>query len=167
MSAILRLATRRCLLQRSTPFMTRSLPITNDQRAIKEMEYFWHKNEVKLSRPMSPHLSIYKVEVTSLLSITHRLTGVGLSVGLIGLGWLSLYNTNFRLFADGALELVGPWGVFATKAVLVWGMVYHLLNGIRHLVWDRAVGLKISAISKSGLAMGVASVVLALGLAAL
>ena len=92
------------------------------------------------TRPLSPHLTVYRWPVTMMTSITHRATGVGLSLGAIILAWwlVSISNgpegwQNFHAISDtpiGALVLLG----------LTWSLVYHFLNGVRHLAWDLGYG---------------------------
>ena len=91
-------------------------------------------------RPLSPHLGIYRLQISNTLSIIHRLTGAGLSVGLVALAyWLvalagspSAYATAAGFFASPfGLLLIGGW---------TFAFFYHLLNGIRHLFWDAGYG---------------------------
>ena len=115
-----------------------------------------------VKRPLSPHLQIYKPQLTSVLSITHRGTGVFLSLGALVLTyWLvslavseELFN-SFHLHASfwyGKLFLIG----------FVFSLYYHLANGIRHLFWDIGLGLEISTTYKSGYFTIFISVVLTL-----
>lgn len=112
------------------------------------------------SRPLSPHLQVYRWQLTMVLSILHRATGIVLSVALIGLvGWLvaaaagpDAYAAARALFASvpGALLIAGT----------VFAFFYHLCNGIRHLVWDAGFLLDIPGVYASGWAVVAASVVL-------
>jgi len=91
-------------------------------------------------RPLSPHLDIYRWQISNTLSILHRVTGVGLAVGLIALAyWLcslaageESYETARRGFSSviGWVFLVG-W---------IFSFHFHLLNGMRHLLWDAGYG---------------------------
>ncbi len=87
-------------------------------------------------RPLSPHLQIYRPQLTSVLSITHRITGVVLSLGLalvvawvlaLAAGPASFEQVTGLLSATPVLILLLAWTV---------ALFYHLLNGIRHLCWD-------------------------------
>lgn len=93
-------------------------------------------------RPLSPHLSIYRWPITMTLSILHRATGVAMAVGFLVLAaWLvsaatgpdeyARFSTTMST-AIGQLLLVG-WS---------FAFFYHLMNGIRHLVWDTGRGLE-------------------------
>lgn len=95
------------------------------------------------NRPLSPHLQVYRWQLTMVLSIFHRATGVALSVGSIGLAvWLVA-----AAMGGGAFEAVN--GVYASWYGMVlmglwsYALLYHLCNGIRHLIWDTGHGLEI------------------------
>jgi succinate dehydrogenase / fumarate reductase, cytochrome b subunit len=94
------------------------------------------------SRPLSPHLTVYRFAYTMALSILHRITGVALSVGLIVLVlWLlamaggTQSHTAFARFA-------GSWLFRVLLGVWLVAFVYHFSNGIRHLFWDAGKGLE-------------------------
>jgi succinate dehydrogenase / fumarate reductase cytochrome b subunit len=89
-------------------------------------------------RPLSPHLQVYRPQLTSVLSIMHRLTGVGLSVGtLLLVYWLAAAAAGPDSFA-AAQDFVGSF----LGRLLLFGwtvsLFFHLCNGIRHLFWTRA-----------------------------
>ncbi|MFP4276178.1 MAG: succinate dehydrogenase, cytochrome b556 subunit [Wenzhouxiangella sp.] len=88
------------------------------------------------NRPLSPHLQVYRPQLTSVLSISHRISGVLLSAGLIlVIAWLlALAAGPERFAAFGEILASVP----ALIIMLVWtaALFYHLLNGIRHLLWD-------------------------------
>lgn len=92
------------------------------------------------TRPLSPHMTIYRWPVTMMTSITHRLTGVGLAVGAVILAWwlVSISNgpegwESFHAVSDTPLGLLILFG-------LTWSLIYHFLNGVRHLAWDLGYG---------------------------
>ena len=88
------------------------------------------------NRPISPHLQIYRFQLTSVLSILHRITGIALSVGTILLVyWLVAAASGPGAFATAA-GLIGSW--FGRLLLLGWtfALFFHLCNGIRHLFWD-------------------------------
>jgi succinate dehydrogenase / fumarate reductase cytochrome b subunit len=91
-------------------------------------------------RPMSPHLSAWKWHPTMLSSILHRATGIVLYIGLLKLCiGLALLAAGPETFNSVKGLLYGPYGTIAF--FFVCGvLVYHLLNGIRHLVWDAGKG---------------------------
>ncbi|XP_063959789.1 succinate dehydrogenase cytochrome b560 subunit, mitochondrial-like [Lytechinus pictus] len=137
------------LLARLQPMMTSR--VTMAMTAKQEQDNFWEKNK-QLNRPMSPHLTIYSPQVTSMLSITHRGTGVGLTVGIYALGLsMSVLPHDFAYYLDAIKSLsYGPSLLFLTKMAIVWPMAYHTLNGVRHLAWDTGYGFDIKTLYKTG-----------------
>jgi succinate dehydrogenase / fumarate reductase cytochrome b subunit len=92
------------------------------------------------ARPVSPHMTIYRWPVTMMTSITHRITGTGLSIGAVILAWWLVCISNgpegwqsFHAIWDTPLGLLLLFG-------LTWSLVYHFLNGVRHLAWDLGYG---------------------------
>ena len=104
-------------------------------------------------RPLSPHLQIYRPQLTSVLSITHRLTGFALSLVILLspaiLYFLTLSKDShtlvMNLFQNSFVKLV--------LFLAIFGMSYHLCNGIRHLAWDAGYGLDLDSSYKSGYAV--------------
>jgi succinate dehydrogenase / fumarate reductase cytochrome b subunit len=93
-------------------------------------------------RPVSPHLQIWRWHVTMASSILHRLTGIGLYAGAIGLAlWLMAAAAGPDVYAPLAELLMSPLGQIALY-LLVAALAYHLANGIRHLVFDTGAGLQ-------------------------
>ena len=112
--------------------------------------------------PISPHLSIYKPQITSILSISHRITGVFQSLGLliIILLLLSLFlgensHAFFMLFIN---SLIGKAFLF----FYVLSLCYHLFNGIRHIIWDFGFGFEIKNVYYSGIIIVIFAATLAL-----
>ncbi|MEM7251475.1 MAG: succinate dehydrogenase, cytochrome b556 subunit [Pseudomonadota bacterium] len=101
-------------------------------------------------RPLSPHLQIYKPQLTSVLSITHRATGAFLCAGTLVIAyWLAALASGPVDFAVAQSRLGSPLGqilLFFWSAALF----YHLCNGIRHLFWDAGKGLELEAAYMSG-----------------
>ena len=108
-------------------------------------------------RPLSPHLQIYRPQLTSVLSITHRLTGFALSLVILLspaiLYFLTLSKDShtlvMNLFQNSFVKLV--------LFLAIFGLSYHLCNGIRHLAWDAGYGLDLDSSYKSGYAVVVTS----------
>ena len=113
-------------------------------------------------RPLSPHLQVYRPQLTSVLSITHRGTGVALVFGSVLLVyWLlalaagpEAYERANMLFSHSLVKLVLFGFSFA--------LFYHLCNGVRHLFWDAGLGLEIEQAYRSGYAALAAAAVLTL-----
>lgn len=88
------------------------------------------------NRPLSPHLQVYRPQLTSVLSISHRLTGVLLSLGMIVVVlWLLALAAGPDAFSRVNAVLASVPGLIML-AVWTFSLFYHLLNGIRHLLWD-------------------------------
>lgn len=88
------------------------------------------------NRPLSPHLQVYRLPLTGLVSITHRMTGVMLSMGLV-LFVFVLFTIAAGEGAYGAMQAFMSYWLFK---LVYWGFIYalyfHLVHGIRHLIWD-------------------------------
>lgn len=108
-------------------------------------------------RPLSPHLQIYRPQLTTVLSISHRFTGVALAFGLVLLVvWLAALASGEAAYAT-ALSWLGAWPVKVLLFLFSFAFFYHLANGIRHLWWDTGRGFEISQVNNSGwLMLGVA-----------
>lgn len=114
------------------------------------------------TRPLSPHLSIYRPQISSVLSILHRMTGIYLFIGMLVLVWwiiLAVYSSfspeiaRWEFFVDnlfGRLFLLG-W---------TFALYYHLFNGIRHLFWDIGKGYELKTMKSSGIAVIVLTLIL-------
>ena len=114
------------------------------------------------SRPLSPHLQIYRRQITSVLSISHRATGLALSAGtLLLVWWLVALARGPEAFAS-AQGLVGSWVGRILLLGWTFSLFFHLANGIRHLFWDAGYGFEIKTTTASGWAVVVASVALTL-----
>lgn len=113
-------------------------------------------------RPLSPFLTIYRPEVTSVFSIIHRLSGVAIALGSVVLAWWLLaaaVGPDYFEFVRGVFAtLPGRLVLFG----LVGCMVYHSLNGIRHLIWDAGGMFEKSQVMWSAWLMFLASIALTL-----
>ena len=109
---------------------------------------------MKQTRPLSPHLSIYKIQISSTLSILHRITGVVAFLGLLTFAWLLiilLIQDMKIMFVDQDLTCIFTNKVFQAFMIsVVCSFYYHFFNGIRHLCWDIGVGFSITAMHWSG-----------------
>ena len=119
-------------------------------------------NPAPRPRPLSPNIQIYRPQLTSVLSIANRITGVILSLGVVGLViWLSAAAAGPRAY--GAVRgIIGSWGGQAVLAGCTFAYFLHLCGGLRHLVWDTVRGFELRAIYISGWAVVAASVGLTL-----
>ena len=90
----------------------------------------------KKELPLSPHLQIYKPQITSILSITHRITGFALNFSLVlfVMGLLSI-SSGERYYSI-YLSFVKTFPLKIVFFFTILGFIYHLLNGFRHIIWD-------------------------------
>jgi len=103
----------------------------------------------KDTRPLSPHLDIYKLPLTALLSISHRITGVINSVGAVFLVLvLARAAGGEESFAFASGMLSSGFGYLILFGFTL-ALYYHFCNGIRHLLWDVGVGLELETAERS------------------
>ncbi|BBL75319.1 succinate dehydrogenase, cytochrome b556 subunit [Methylomagnum ishizawai] len=114
-------------------------------------------------RPLSPHLQVYRLPLTALLSISHRITGVVLSLGLV------LWVVFLMAVAQGGSHYALAQALLDSflGRLLLWGWIYalffHLCHGVRHLVWDTVHGLERDTLQFYGYVELAASALLTLG----
>ena len=109
--------------------------------------------------PTSPHLQIYRWHISSLLSITHRITGV---VNLLALILMFFWILTFSFSENNYELLLLTINSFFGKFILIgftWSMSFHIFSGIRHLVWDMGYGLEIKTANISGVLVILSSLV--------
>lgn len=122
------------------------------------------------SRPLSPHLTIYRPTVTMAMSIMHRITGGALYVGVLLLAWFllaaSMDQAAFNVASGFLNSILGRLILFG----FTWSLFHHMLGGVRHIIWDAGYGM--DAPQREWLAMGtligglaLAIIVWAIGLA--
>ncbi len=100
-------------------------------------------------RPLSPHLQIYRPEVTSVVSIIHRICGVALMFGTVLFTyWLTSAAYGPDAFAT-AQAVMGSWFGQLVLFGFTFALFYHTANGMRHMAWDIGLGFEISALKKS------------------
>ncbi|SNX69507.1 succinate dehydrogenase subunit C [Cereibacter ovatus] len=106
----------------------------------------------RVERPLSPHLQIYRVQLTSTTSIFTRITGNGLIVGtMLVTWWLLAAALGPEQFAI-ADRVLTSWFGDIVLLLSVWALWYHYLAGLRHLYWDTGKGLEIKTAEKLGMA---------------
>jgi succinate dehydrogenase / fumarate reductase, cytochrome b subunit len=114
----------------------------------------------QVQRPLSPHLQVYKWQLTSVLSILHRATGLALAGGTIFLVWWLLAAATGN---DAFGIAQGFWYSWFGRLLLfgwTWALFFHLCNGIRHLFWDAGQGFELKTTYASGWTVVAASFVL-------
>jgi succinate dehydrogenase / fumarate reductase cytochrome b subunit len=108
------------------------------------------------NRPLSPHLQIYRLPLLALMSITHRITGVGLVVGLVALAaWLGAAASGPAAFAAAQSLFGSPIGLLLLFGWSV-ALFFHLGHGVRHLLWDSGWGFELpQAYASAKVSLGV------------
>ncbi|MBD8525267.1 succinate dehydrogenase, cytochrome b556 subunit [Pseudoxanthomonas sp. CAU 1598] len=118
----------------------------------------------KHARPLSPHLQVYRWQITMVMSILHRATGVALAVGaFLVAAWLVAVAGGAESYAGFTAllnTLVGKVALAGFSACLI----YHLLNGLRHLWWDMGHGYEIPKVYATGWTVWVLTIALTAGL---
>ena len=109
-------------------------------------------------RPLSPHLQIYKWQLTSILSILHRATGIALTVGALYLALWVICATSPNAYSHFQSFNTSLLGRFVLAGWL-FSAFYHLCNGIRHLFWDAGYGFALKDAYRSGWIVVVVSIV--------
>ncbi|KAH8334907.1 hypothetical protein KR074_002171, partial [Drosophila pseudoananassae] len=159
-SSLIRSPALRQGLQMAAASRQVSLKVVSVASTQKE-ESFFEKNE-RLGRKLSPHLTIYSPQLTSMLSIMHRGTGLALGAGVwaLGLGALiSSHDINHYATMVEGLQLSGAT-LTALKFIIAYPVGYHTANGVRHLLWDTGRFLKIKEVYSTGYAMVATSFIL-------
>lgn len=104
----------------------------------------------RTDRPLSPHLQVYRLQITSALSISHRITGFILSAGLfilVAVLYALAFDPELFRWSTGLAKTT-----LGQVALYLWAfcLYYHLCNGIRHLFWDIGKGFELKSVTLSG-----------------
>ena len=114
------------------------------------------------NRPLSPHISIYRPQITSTLSILHRITGVGMALAALLITWWFLAAASGAAYFDFVDGLLTSWLGYLILIGSLAAFWFHFFNGIRHLRWDAGVGLGIDESARSGWVAIIGTVVMTL-----
>jgi len=114
------------------------------------------------TRPLSPHLTIYRPQLTSITSILNRITGNALIVAAVLIVWWLLAAATSAEYFAVANAVITSWFGDLILTLSLWAMWYHYLAGIRHLYFDTGKGLDIATAEKLGWAVVIGSVVLSI-----
>jgi succinate dehydrogenase / fumarate reductase, cytochrome b subunit len=112
------------------------------------------------SRPLSPHLQIYRPTMTMTMSIVHRITGAGLYVGTLLLAWWLIAAAMGPDAYSAFQSFIGSW---LGKLVLLgytWALIHHLLGGLRHFIWDVGRGFDLPVANSMARATLIGSILL-------
>ncbi|PKM13180.1 MAG: succinate dehydrogenase, cytochrome b556 subunit [Gammaproteobacteria bacterium HGW-Gammaproteobacteria-3] len=114
------------------------------------------------NRPLSPHLQVYKLPLTGVISITHRMTGVMLSVGLI----VFVYVVSAIAAGPEAYQalqgIMGHWLFRLVYGGFIYALFFHLCHGVRHLIWDTGRGFDKATLNRYAFYELIAALVLTL-----
>ena len=112
------------------------------------------------NNPLSPHLQIYRWHISSLLSITHRISGViNLFALILIFFWFSFFSFGENNYQSFLLIINSFFGKFILIG-FTWSMTFHVLSGIRHLIWDLGYGFEIKTAKISGIIVIISSFIL-------
>ena len=114
-------------------------------------------------RPLSPHLQIYKPQISSISSITHRITGVILYFAIIAISWYIFYYAyQINVGGDSIFSQCGilKYLLYPAAIFTIFALYYHFLNGIRHLFWDIGKGFDKEIATRNGIIILASSVLL-------
>jgi succinate dehydrogenase / fumarate reductase cytochrome b subunit len=91
-------------------------------------------------RPLSPHLTIYRLSWTMVMSIVHRITGAGLYFGTLLLAWWLVAAATSAKHFIVVNDFLGSWFGQVLLLGYTWALMHHMLGGIRHFIWDTGRG---------------------------
>ncbi|PZX46631.1 succinate dehydrogenase subunit C [Roseinatronobacter thiooxidans] len=113
-------------------------------------------------RPLSPHLQIYRLPLSAITSILNRITGVGMTLAAVLIVWwfaAGAFSAEYFDFVDGMLTSILGLLVLIGSLAALW---YHMLNSIRHLIWDTGRMMDVETVEKTSYAVFAGTVVLTL-----
>lgn len=111
-------------------------------------------------RPLSPHLQIYKPIPTMVMSIAHRITGGALYFGTLIVAWWITAAAGSESYYDFVSGVIGSWLGRLILFGYTWALMFHMLGGIRHLVWDTASYMEKHTATKLAWATLIGSIIL-------
>jgi succinate dehydrogenase / fumarate reductase cytochrome b subunit len=112
------------------------------------------------NRPISPHLQAYRLPLTGIISITHRMTGVFLSVGLVAVIYILLAIAGGASDYAATQSLINVWIIKLAYWGFIYALFFHLCHGVRHLIWDAGRSFERETLERYALIELAASVVL-------
>jgi len=113
-------------------------------------------------RPMSPHLQIYRLPLTALLSVLHRATGAALFLAMLIMVLVLLALASGEQYWIIMHNILSSWFGLIILMAMTFSLYYHLCNGIRHMIWDLGLAMEKNSLKKSGLLVLFSSVFLTL-----
>ncbi|NBB97109.1 MAG: succinate dehydrogenase, cytochrome b556 subunit [Alphaproteobacteria bacterium] len=114
------------------------------------------------NRPLSPHLQVYRLPLGAITSILNRITGVGMTLASILIVWwfaAGAFGADYFAFVDGLLTSILGHLVLIGSLAALW---YHMLNSIRHLIWDTGRMMQVETVEKTSYIVFAGTVVMTL-----
>jgi len=111
------------------------------------------------NRPLSPHLQIYRPQITSVLSILNRITGNGMALTAVLIAWWFLAAATGVGYYDLVNGFLTSWVGLLIMVASLWAFWFHFFNGLRHLRWDAVQGMGMKTVRRSGWIASILSVV--------
>nr|BBP06363.1 succinate dehydrogenase complex subunit C [Tetranychus urticae] len=140
------------LLGRANAVLPRIAMASSSSSPSQPEQDFFTKNS-RLNRPILPY-TIYQPQLTSVLSISHRVSGVALSVGIYAMGISQLFaSTPFAHQLESLSTSIPSILIITSKILVASGFGFHFANGIRHLFWDMGFGFGLKELYTSGYAV--------------
>ncbi len=103
-------------------------------------------NDKSAARPLSPHLQVYKPMLTMMMSIMHRITGVGLYFGIVLLVWWLTAASISDSYFDFVQGFFSHWFGRLVMFGFSWALIHHALGGLRHFLWDTGRGYDLKVV---------------------
>jgi succinate dehydrogenase / fumarate reductase cytochrome b subunit len=107
------------------------------------------KQELYINRPTSPHITIYRPQISSVLSILHRITGVGVFLGMSLIVWWFIFWV-FSKFDHYYISFMQKGFFLFILVCISFTWFFHLCTGVRHLIWSLGLGFGIKCVNTSG-----------------
>lgn len=104
------------------------------------------KQGSQAARPLSPHLSIYRMPISMVMSIVHRMTGAALYVGTLLAVWVLVAAASGPDYFAYVTGLLGTWPGLIVLFGYTWALLHHLVGGIRHFIWDTGHGYELATV---------------------
>lgn len=118
----------------------------------------------KATRPLSPHLQVYRPSINMMMSILHRITGAALYFGTLVVAWVLVAAATGPEYYDQVAKLLNtPLGILVLVG-FTWALFHHMLGGVRHFIWDTGRGFDLETIDLLSWGTLVLSVLLTLSL---
>lgn len=113
-----------------------------------------------VARPLSPHLQIYRMTISMLMSILHRITGAALYFGTLLLAWWLIAAAAGPSYFALANDLFGSWFGRLVLLGYTWALMHHMVGGLRHLIWDTGRAFDLKSVDAMSWATIISSIVL-------